>query len=135
MPRTLPYVLTPQDLVTTREARREGFLTIAMRRFEEECVMFIHDGKCYAESPEPVLKVTSFEVCSPHKMKVVFNDGAVRIFDGRSLLKGEAFAALADERVFSDCKLDYETLTWLDGALDVAPEYVREHSVPLTEPQ
>ena len=25
-------------------------------------------------------------------------------------------------------KLDYETLTWLDGA----PEYVREHSVPLT---
>ena len=91
--------------------------------------MVEHGGKCWAENPLPVLKITSFETCSPFQMKVVFNTGATRLFDGRSLLKGEAFAPLSDEKVFSDCKLDYETLTWLDGELDVAPEFVYENSV------
>ena len=50
-------------------------------------------------------------------------------FDGHSLLQGEAFAPLSDARVFADCKLDYETLTWLDGELDVAPEFVYENSL------
>ena len=33
--------------------------------------------------------------------------------------------------VFGSCarKEDYETLTWLDGELDVAPEFVYENSV------
>ena len=90
--------------------------------------MIVRDGKCYAENPLPVLKITGFEVLAPHCMKVVFNDGAVRIFDGHALLKGEAFAPLADEKMFADCKLDYETLTWLDGELDIAPEFVYENS-------
>lgn len=77
------------------------------------------------------MKIVSFEMCGPHKMNVVFNDGEVRLFDGHSLLAGDAFAALADENAFADCKLDYETLTWMDGELDVAPEFVREHNTPL----
>jgi len=38
------------------------------------------------------------------------------------------FAPLADEKVFNDYRLDYETLTWLDGEVDVAPEFVYENS-------
>ena len=91
--------------------------------------MIVRDGKCYAENPLPVLKITGFETFAPHRMKVVFNDGETRIFDGRTLLKGEAFAPLADANTFADCKLDYETLTWLDGELDVAPEFVYENSM------
>ena len=90
--------------------------------------MIVRDGMCYAENQEPVLKITGFENCGNHKMRVVFNDGAARIFDGRSLLQGEAFAPLSDAMVFADCKLDYETLTWLDDELDVAPEFVYENS-------
>ena len=90
--------------------------------------MIVRDGKCYAENPLPVLKITEFETLAPHRMKVVFNDGETRIFDGRKLLKGEAFAPISDADVFADCKLDYETLTWLDGELDVAPEFVYENS-------
>ncbi len=91
--------------------------------------MIVKDGKCYAEKPLPVLKITGFETLAPYRMKVTFNDGETRIFDGHSLLKGEAFAPLADAKTFADCKLDYETMTWLDGALDVAPEFVYENSV------
>ena len=91
--------------------------------------MIVRDGKCYAENPLPVLKITDFETCGPHQMRVVFNDGATRLFDGRILLKGDAFTPLADEKTFADCKLDYETLTWLDGELDVAPEFVYENSM------
>ncbi len=36
---------------------------------------------------------------------------------------------LSPHGIFADCKLDYETLTWLDGKLDVAPEFVYENSV------
>ena len=91
--------------------------------------MIVRNGTCYAENSQPVLKITAFENCGDHQMCVVFNDGATRIFDGRSLLQGEAFAPLSDAIVFADCKLDYETLTWLDGELDVAPEFVYENSV------
>ena len=90
--------------------------------------MIVRDGKCYAENPLPVLKITEFETLAPHRMTVVFNDGETRIFDGRKLLKGEAFTPLSDADVFANCKLDYETLTWLDGELDVAPEFVYENS-------
>ena len=57
-------------------------------------------------------------------MRVVFNDGETRLFDGHVLLKSDAFAPLADEKTFADCKLDYEALTWFGGELDVAPEFV-----------
>lgn len=90
--------------------------------------MIVRDGKCYAENLAPVLKIIGFEMLAPHRMKVVFNDGETRVFDGRILLKGEAFAPLADADAFSRCKLDCETLTWLDGELDVAPEFVYENS-------
>ena len=91
--------------------------------------MIVRNGMCYAENLQPVLKITAFENCGDHQMRVVFNDGATRIFDGHSLLQGETFAPLSDAIVFADCKLDYETLTWLDGELDVAPEFVYENSV------
>ena len=90
--------------------------------------MILQDGKCYAENLEPMLKITGFETLAPHRMKVMFNDGETRVFDGRVLLQGEAFAPLADADAFLCCNLDYETLTWLDGELDVAPEFVYGNS-------
>ena len=54
--------------------------------------------------------------------------GAKRVFDDHSLLDGPVFALLADEKVFNDYTLDYETLTWRNGEVDIAPEFVYEHS-------
>jgi len=35
----------------------------------------------------------------------MFNDGAMRLFDGHVLLKGKAFAPLADVKTFVDCNV------------------------------
>ena len=90
--------------------------------------MIIRDGKCYAENPIPILKNTSAKTLGAHRLLVGFSDGTKRIFDGHSLLDGPVFAPLADEKVFNDNALDYETPTWLNGEVDIAPEFVYEHS-------
>ncbi len=68
-----------------------------------------------------------------YELDVLFNNGDRRLFDGRKLLAGEVFAPLSDEKVFNDYRLDYETLTWLDGEIDVAPEFVYENSARFAE--
>ena len=92
--------------------------------------MVIQDGKCYADDMKPILKISSVENLGAYQLKVVFNDGAVRCFDGRRLLsEGAVFAPLADESVFNSFRLDYETLTWLDGDIDISPDYVYANSL------
>ena len=90
--------------------------------------MIEKDGWCYAENQEPMLAITAAENLGAYKLKVHFNTGDERIFDGRILLSAEVFAPLADEKIFADYKLDCETLTWLGGEVDIAPEFVLEHS-------
>jgi len=89
--------------------------------------MIIQNGMCYADGRTPVLKIVDAESRGGYVLDVLFNNGERRIFDGSKLLVGEVFAPLADEKVFNDYRLDYETLTWLDGEVDVAPEFVYEN--------
>lgn len=92
--------------------------------------MIVQNGMCYAENRAPVLKIVEAKSRGGYELDVLFNNGDRRRFDGRKLLAGEVFAPLADESVFNEFKLDYETLTWLDGEVDVAPEFVYENSTP-----
>ena len=86
--------------------------------------MIIHDGMC----SQPMLQIVAADRLGDYRLMVTFNDGEKRIFDGHSLLDGPVFAPLADEKVFNDYALDSETLTWLNGEVDIAPEFVYEHS-------
>jgi len=90
--------------------------------------MVVQHGMCYADHRAPVLKIVAVKSRGGYELDVLFNNGDRRVFDGRMLLVGEVFAPLADEKVFNDYRLDYETLTWLDGEVDVAPEFVYENS-------
>ena len=90
--------------------------------------MIERDGWCYPDDPQPMLQIVAADRLGDYRLMVTFNDGEKRIFDGHSLLKGPVFAPLADEKVFNDYALDYETLTWLNGEVDIAPEFVYEHS-------
>ena len=93
--------------------------------------MVVRNGFCCADKSTPVLKIIDAKRRGGHELEVLFSTGEHRIFKGRQLLVGEVFAPLADENVFNDYRLDYETLTWLDGEVDVAPEFVYEHSEPV----
>ena len=90
--------------------------------------MIEKNGKCYADDYADVLCITDAKDLGDYHLKVHFSTGEDRIFDGRSLLDLEVFKPLVDEAVFKNFKLDYETLTWLDGYADIAPEFVYEHS-------
>ena len=92
--------------------------------------MIVKNGICYPDIPERHVKIVAAENVGDHLLRVRFDDGDVRIFDGR-VLSGEVFEPLRSPAAFAAWKLDYETLTWLDGKLDVAPEFVYENSVTL----
>ncbi len=93
--------------------------------------MIVRNGKCYPDTPTPMLKVVRAESCGGYNIKVLFNNSEERMFDGSVILAGEAFQPLRDEARFQDFKLDFETLTWCDGDLDVAPEFIYANSAPL----
>ena len=90
--------------------------------------MIVRNGRCVAEKPVPVVKIVAAKSLGGYLLDVLFNDDSHRVFDGQVLLDGEVFKPLSDPHVFADYKLDYETLTWKDGEIDIAPEYVYAHS-------
>ena len=90
--------------------------------------MIVRDGICFADSLTPTLKIVNAKNVGDYLVAVWFSDGQHRLFDGREL-KGEVFAALSNPECFANWSLDYETLTWQNGEIDIAPEYVLAHSV------
>ena len=92
--------------------------------------MVVRDGICYPDAPMRHVKIVAAENVGDHLLHVRFDDGELRVFDGRSLV-GEVFEPLKSADAFADWKLDYETLTWNDGDIDISADYVLIHSKPL----
>ena len=92
--------------------------------------MVVRDGICYPDTPERHVRIVGAENVGDHLLHVTFDDGEIRLFDGRVLL-GEVFVPLKSADAFAAWKLDYETLTWNDGDIDISADYVLKHSVPV----
>lgn len=60
-------------------------------------------------------------------MILTFSNGERRLFDA-IVLTESAFAPLADEKIFKNCKVVDGIVIWLDEDIDCAPEYMYEHS-------
>lgn len=74
--------------------------------------------------------VTSARNLSGYRLALTFNDGSERVFDCEPLIEQyPIFASLRDKAVFDHFDLDGWTITWLDGSIDIAPEYLYENSV------
>ena len=89
--------------------------------------MIVRDGICYPDAPGRFVKIVAAENVGDHLLRVKFDDGEMRLFDGR-VLEGEVFAPLKSAEAFADWKLDYETLTWNGGDIDISADYVLNHS-------
>ena len=89
--------------------------------------MFIRDGIVYGGEPEQPIKVDYVKVLPDMMMLIQFNNGELRLFDA-TLLEGPVFEPLHDEQVFSNPKIDHGVVTWLDGDIDCAPEFMYKHS-------
>lgn len=75
-----------------------------------------------------VIWVTQAQYLGGYRVRLTFNDSARGAFDFADLVKEDKlFAKLEDQSVFKSFALDGWTLTWLDGRVDIAPEYLYEH--------
>ena len=89
--------------------------------------MFEKDGICYADNLEPALKIIDMRFLDGWKVLATFNNGESRTTDFQPLLSSPAFRPLRDRAAFSAGTLDFGTLTWQNGEIDIASEWVYEH--------
>ena len=89
--------------------------------------MYIVNGICYAGESVPNIEVKSVKPLEDMMMLITFSTGEVRLFDATTL-KGPVFEELRDEKVFKNVSIDNGVVTWLDGEIDCAPEYMYENS-------
>ena len=77
--------------------------------------------------------ITAVEVLEAYNLQLTFNNGVHKKFDFRQVLdKGQPmFEPLKDLAVFRDITLDGWTITWQNGSIDIAPEYLYEHGVAI----
>ena len=77
-----------------------------------------------------IYRVESFELVSPHTLRVKFDDATEQTIDFTPVLAGEVFGALNDSTLFDQVTIDPEThtLVWPNGA-DFDPETL--HDWPL----
>lgn len=93
--------------------------------------MYIKNGIAYADDPTPPIKVNGIRPLDDFKLWIRFNTGEIKIFDLKPKLQTPAFTPLQDKNLFTAVYIDYGIPTWNDGTIDIAPEYLYKHSVPL----
>ena len=91
--------------------------------------MYEVDGICYAGTPMEKRRITDARSLGRGIVLATFLSGEQRLFDIASL-SGSAFDALSDESVQASVKAEHGFISWNDGSIDLAPEYLYDHSVP-----
>ena len=90
--------------------------------------MYEKDGIVYAGENNKVFSIVAVRNLGNYNLLILFTNHKERIVDCKKLLQFEIFEELKDINVFNSYKLDGTTLTWLDGKLDIAPEYLYDIS-------
>ncbi len=90
--------------------------------------MYEIDGICYAGVPCDALRIVEALPLVGGMLLVTFSSGEQRLFDVTSV-SGSAFAPLCDGAVQKTVRVEHGFLSWLGGSIDLAPEYIYEHSV------
>lgn len=91
--------------------------------------MFEMNGIIYAGTPANMLKITDAKVTGQMMMLLTFSSGEQRVFDAQ-VLTGEVFEPLKKDNVFRNFQILHGVITWSDGEIDCAPEYMYENSYP-----
>lgn len=92
--------------------------------------MYIKNGIAYAGEQTPILQVTGVRALPDHQLWVRFNTGEAKVFDFKPHLEAPCFAPLKNVNVFQNVYIDYGCPVWMDGDIDIAPEYLYEYAVP-----
>lgn len=90
--------------------------------------MYILNGVCYADKTEEK-EIQYVKVLDGMMLLLTFEDGEKRLFDAHKL-NGPAFECLKNPEVFKTANIEFGAVTWLNGEVDCAPEFMYNHSCP-----
>ena len=90
--------------------------------------MYEVDGICYAGTPTKLVRVRSARALVGGMLLVEFCSEEKRLFDS-TLLTGSAFEPLSDESVLAALTVEHGFISWMDGQIDVAPEFLYENGL------
>lgn len=97
--------------------------------------MYIVNGIAYAGTGKEERKVESVKVLDGMILIIKFKSGEERLFDATTLLKYTAFQPLKDDEIFRNIKIEFGTLSWDNGKIDIDPETLYEKSYPYESKQ
>ena len=86
--------------------------------------MYELNGIVYADNPSPLLTVKAVRPMADYKLLISFSTGEKREIDLSSLLNEPVFKVLNDVAVFNSVYIDYGTVVWNEGTIDIAPEFL-----------
>ena len=89
--------------------------------------MVVINGICHAETGKVPLHAIECSALGGHLLRVEFNDGSVKDVDLEPLLSLPAFSPLSDPDVFQAFSIDRGIVNWLEGEIDIAPEWLYDH--------
>ncbi|MBR1374063.1 DUF2442 domain-containing protein [bacterium] len=71
--------------------------------------------------------INKAEYVGNYRLLLNFNTGEKKVFDGKEyILSHPLFEALKDINNYKNFELDGWTVSWQNGSLDIAPEYLYE---------
>jgi hypothetical protein len=89
--------------------------------------MFVLNGIAYASKLVDCIEVTKVKPLEDGMILLTFNNNEQRLFD-TTMLEGPVFEPLNNEEVFKSVYVDDGVVTWNNGEIDCAPEYMYQNS-------
>lgn len=100
--------------------------------YGEEFVMYIKNGIAYADDQTPQIRVRVVRVMPDYHLWLQFNNDEIKIVDFSTMLDYPAFMPLRDQAVFAGAYVDYGTVVWNDGDIDISPDYLYKNGVQVS---
>jgi len=91
--------------------------------------MYELNGIVYADDPASLITVKNVRPLDDYKLLVRFSTGEEKKIDISDLLDEQVFKPLQDINLFKSVYVDYGTVVWRDGTIDIAPEYLYDIGV------
>ena len=92
--------------------------------------MYEQNGIVYADNPTPVLTIKQVCPLDDYKLLVRFSTDEEKVIDISTLLNEPVFQPLQNLNLFRSVYIDYGTVVWCNGTIDIAPEYLYDIGVP-----
>jgi hypothetical protein len=90
--------------------------------------MYEVGGIVYGSEPTTDMRVVRIKDVGDYILLVTFSTGETRLVDCTELFVLPAYKKIASEEAFGTIKITDGVVTWLDGAVDIAPEGLYAHS-------